>query len=188
MRWSPNTIIRAVTPVAIGGGLATSHLETNDPFTNAAYRIEFKKHPIVGGTLGCNQQGARIAFSPMVSRGGKRISCACTRAPLDPSSGTVTDSTVHWRLVRLPSRGRAGFVYETRMVLWQGRCRFSPRSKSALSGALNASNWQFGAPSGSRGGGIDWAWTGNWDREKWNICSWAWIRPRTVCESSSCAK
>src|SRR6266581_1914724 len=38
------------------GGTATSHLETNDPFRGEPYRIEFKKHPIVGGTLGCNQQ------------------------------------------------------------------------------------------------------------------------------------
>jgi opacity protein-like surface antigen len=163
------------------GGAATSNLETNDPFTNAPYTINFNIHPIAGATLGCNRQarGARFAYGIEGEGGFMRLHVT----DVDPFNAGVTDSTVigDWYGA---ITGRAGYVCDRAWFYGKAGVGFT-EVKSTLSGALNAST------SNSRafwvgGGGIDWAWTGNWTL-KMEYLFLGLEQTQTVCASSYCA-
>jgi len=102
---------------------------------------------------------------------------------VDPSSGTVTNSTVIGDLYGAVA-GRAGFVYERAWFYGKAGVGFT-EAKSTLSGALNASTGNSRA-FWVAGGGIDWAWTGNWTL-KMEYLFLGLDQTQTVCESSSCA-
>jgi outer membrane immunogenic protein len=163
------------------GGAATSHLATNDPFTSALYTINFNIHPIAGGTLGCNQQarGSRFAYGVEGESGFMRLHASA----VDSFNASVTDSTVIGEWYGALA-GRAGFVHDRAWFYGKAGVGFT-EVKSTLSGALNAS------ASNSHaflvgGGGIDWAWTGNWTL-KMEYLFLGLEQTQTVCASSSCA-
>jgi opacity protein-like surface antigen len=164
------------------GGLATPHLATNDPYTNAPYRVEFKKEPIVGGTLGCNQQarGSRFAYGIEGESGFMRLHAT----DVVPSNTDVTNSA-HIGDWYGAIAGRAGFVYDRAWFYGKAGVGFT-EVKSTLSGpALNASAGNSRA-FWVAGGGIDWAWTGNWTL-KMEYLFLGLDQTQTVCDSSSCA-
>jgi outer membrane immunogenic protein len=163
------------------GGMATPHLETNGPITSAPYRTEFEKDTIVGGTLGCTQQARGSRFAYGIEGEGGYLHLSAT--DVVPSITGVTNSTAIGNLYGAIA-GRAGFVYDRAWFYGKAGVGLT-EVKSTLSGDLNAST------SSSRafwvaGGGIDWAWTGNWTL-KMEYLFLGLDQTQTVCDSTNCA-
>jgi opacity protein-like surface antigen len=157
------------------GGTAISHLETNDPVTSAgvfysapanasnhgAYRIEFKQSPMAGGTLGCNWQapGSHFVYGAEGETGNLRLRAHA----VDPySNNDVFDSTVigNWYGALA---GRAGWATDRAWFYGKTGVGFTEVRSTVVGGPglLHASSSNSHA-FWVAGGGIDWAWTGNW--------------------------
>ena len=148
----------------------------NGPFANVAngglYRVPFDKiSPIVGGTLGCNWQarGSSIVFGAEAETGYMRLSATAT----DPYSAGYNSDTFDKTVIGNwygAIAGRAGWVADRALFYGKAGIGFTGLKQSVTdtcNGAPCRSNLLNASSSDTRaflvaGGGIEWAFTGNW--------------------------
>jgi outer membrane immunogenic protein len=148
----------------------------NAPFATAAnggsYRVPFDKiSPIVGGTLGCNWQarGSSIVFGAEAETGYMRLSAAATDPYSAANNNDTYDKTVigNWYGA---ITGRAGWTADRALFYGKAGIGFTGLKQTVTdtcSGAPCSSNLLNASNSDTRaflvaGGGIEWAFTGNW--------------------------
>ena len=166
--------IRATDPVSTGGAVPAGTFY-NAPFADAAnggvYRVPFKMTPIGGGTLGCNWQamGSPIVVGAEGETGYMRLNASTIDPYSTPFGGDTADTTVigNWYGA---ITGRAGWAADRALFYAKAGVGFTGL-KSAVVDSCNAAPCGTGllnASSGGTqafwvaGGGIEWAWTGNW--------------------------
>jgi opacity protein-like surface antigen len=148
----------------------------NAPFANAAnggfYRVPFNKiSPMAGATLGCNWQarGSSIVFGAEAETGNLRLQAAAT----DPYSAAHNNDTFDKTVIGNwygAIAGRAGWVAGRSLFYGKAGIGFTGLKETVTdtcntglcgTGLLNASNSDTRAFLVA-GGGIEWAFTGNW--------------------------
>jgi outer membrane immunogenic protein len=158
------------------GGAIPAGTFYNAPFANAGnagtYRVQFKETPTVGGTLGCNWQRAN---SPWVLGAEGETGFMRLRArAVDPYSAAFNGDTIDATTIGNwygSIAGRFGFAYERAWFYGKAGVGFTGLGSTVTdtcsvapcgTGLLSASsgNTMRAFPVG--GGGIEWAWTGNW--------------------------
>jgi opacity protein-like surface antigen len=171
---------------AYWGGTWTANLNTIDPrssggaffdasFANSGnggfYRVSFKETPITGGTVGCVREdaGTRFTYGAEAEGGYMRLHASA----IDPYStffpDQLADDTVigdwyaavagraGWSAARAFFYGKVGAGLTDVSSTIVTFCAMAPCGSRSLSASYSAMRafWE-------AGGGIEWAWTGNW--------------------------
>jgi outer membrane immunogenic protein len=162
--------IGATDPASTGGTFY------NAPFANAGnggqYNVPFKFSPTGGGTLGCNWQsmGSHIVFGAEGESGFMRLRATAS----DPYSAPFNDDTVSTTTIGNwfgAITGRAGWATDRALFYAKTGAGFTALKSSVVDGCsaapcgtglLNATNRNSVHAFWVAGGGIEWAWTGNW--------------------------
>ncbi len=167
--------IQAADPSSVGGAIPAGTFY-NSPSLNAAnggaYRISFKESPTAGGTLGCNWQAANSAWvwGAEAESGFMRL----RGRAIDPYSAPFNNDTIDTTTIGNwygSVAGRFGFAHQRAWFYGKAGVGFTGLKSTVVDGcdaapcgtgllsAMNSSTIR-AFPVG--GGGIEWAWTGNW--------------------------
>jgi opacity protein-like surface antigen len=164
--------LAAVDPLSTGGAVAAGTFY-NAPFANAAnggaYRVPLKTSVTTGGTLGCNWQaaGTRFVWGAEGEAGYMRLHGSA----INPySNGDTVDSTAVGDWVGAIT-GRAGWAADRALFYAKGGIGFTDLKSTVIdtcnaapcgTSLLNATSRNSTRAFYVAGGGIEWAWTGNW--------------------------
>jgi opacity protein-like surface antigen len=164
------------------GGSYSGDVETADPVTaggvfynagvanGGAYRVRFKETPIGGATLGCNWHapGSAFIFGAEGETGYMQLRAVAVDPYSDPFNDTLDRTVIgNWYGA---FAGRFGWAYERALFYGKTGVGFTGLRSSVTDfcntgacggGLLNASRSDTRAFLVA-GGGIEWAWTGNW--------------------------
>jgi opacity protein-like surface antigen len=168
--WAADIV--AVDPTSTGGAIPAGTFY-NAPFANAAnggaYRVPLKTTAITGGTLGCNWQaaGTRFVWGTEGETGYMRLHGSA----INPySSGDTLDTTAAGDWFGAIT-GRAGWAADRALFYAKGGIGFTDLKSTVIdtcgagacgTGLLNATSRNSTRAFYVAGGGIEWAWTGNW--------------------------
>ena len=168
--------IHTFDPSSAGGAIPVRNVlqhALRQPANGGAYRIPFKESPTAGGTLGCNWQVAQSAW--VWGAEGESGFMRLRGRAVDPFSADFNNDTIDTTTIGNwygSVAGRFGFAYERAWFYGKAGVGFTsvkstvadgcsavPCGTGLLSAAANNSAMRAFPVAG---GGIEWAWTGNW--------------------------